>query len=1017
MSRRFEDVSAKEFSEALTEINKDGQIVRYICDYTNCAAADLFQQEKWREIPGILLVLCLQPLLKVLQRLNVDIDTVCGRNGLNLLQIAVSLSNQSKDPQISSRIAAAMAAYGMADKEIEKWEVIKKLLHAGASPNCRDENGDLPLTTFTKQLISNPVEDWEERIKLIFPRDGHINDKNHLGETPLQVFLGNLPAVGCDPDLAITEERAIAIIDLLVQYGATVQMSNLNGESILYTAVQTMSTRLVAQLARHGARDMPREPLRRVNPLHRLLTEKLAKVIDYTIYKEMITTLVWNANVDVNAASMDGARPIHLAAANFPVEFSQHLVSLGAETDRVDVCQRTVLHYAVSGNPDGKVAEYFLTMGYSPDVTDCNRYTPLHRGCTYIQSTASGFLSLVDHGANVSAKAKGGIQPIHLICTESSLKCLLNAGADINAKDAEGRTLLHSLAMHRQSDLGLITIALRYGADRTMEDFWNCKPVDYAIQEGHMRVAQLLMECPTNQPIAYGVWTVFPDQGPYTLTDADTYFTRLKNDVEGWTVLLSEALSMIRHTPSLGHVQTDMQPFAETVKHEVGQFLESVVKQIGELDPRFAGSLIKAGSMHEGTKVGKPNELDFLVDLTLFSAAVQHYKCTDLVGFVEAHCLVPFGGEMRDFFMPDGRLKSAKVLSRFIDVGQQAWKEVSGMDWPHIMADESAWIEATPDKPFHTDTLFNRVLLWLDGPYNYMQVSIDLNPVISCSGWPGEARQNTPLLCDIDHLGFKMIPKGTSIKSEHPRDLDRVCVWRLSLSHIETKIFQSLPTRLLELFAFIKAIRSELVCPTIKTCFEDDDDELYGDVPTTALSEIQVRLLGFDPDHEISEKDFDNNESENDDSDDTEHMGMGNTYPEEWGMESPQMFEEDKSDASSESGWNLDISYSGEQLLPTFYLKQLFLPLAESLVNTELTDRQLVEYTITIYKQLQEAIEAECIKNYLIPTQNIYSTLTKTEDGTVDAQHMRNFINTVRKMYCRNVIQLLEVVLKKKTDG
>ena len=103
--------------------------------------------------------------------------------------------------------------------------------------------------------------------------------------------------------------------------------------------------------------------------------------------------------------------------------------------------QFTALH-GVAGQDDIQMAELLIAAGAEVSARNDVGMTPLH-----IAQYASIVDVLVRHGADVNARAMRGWTPLHVQAQESYdtgalevMEALLDAGADPNLKDDDGRT-------------------------------------------------------------------------------------------------------------------------------------------------------------------------------------------------------------------------------------------------------------------------------------------------------------------------------------------------------------------------------------------------------------------------------------------------------------------------------------------------------------------------------------------------------------------------------------------------
>ncbi|MBQ1926217.1 MAG: ankyrin repeat domain-containing protein, partial [Proteobacteria bacterium] len=80
---------------------------------------------------------------------------------------------------------------------------------------------------------------------------------------------------------------------------------------------------------------------------------------------------------------------------------------------------------------------------------------------------------LIDAGADVNAKDNKGRTPLMLIGGDDNIEALIKAGADVNAKDNDGQTvLMHQMKLSRAHELEdeIIQSLIKAGADIEAKD-------------------------------------------------------------------------------------------------------------------------------------------------------------------------------------------------------------------------------------------------------------------------------------------------------------------------------------------------------------------------------------------------------------------------------------------------------------------------------------------------------------------------------------------------------------------
>jgi ankyrin repeat protein len=149
------------------------------------------------------------------------------------------------------------------------------------------------------------------------------------------------------------------------------------------------------------------------------------------------------------------------------VDDIQYAISRGAELTAADRMGRSVLSIAASQGERGSVD---VLIAHGADVNTRlgkHGFSPLHSGA--ITCNLEACRSLLDAGADVAAKDKEGQTALHLLAHYSPnfrkelVDFLVERGADIHAADSKGNTPLHHAARH--SNGAVAQAFLAHGAD------------------------------------------------------------------------------------------------------------------------------------------------------------------------------------------------------------------------------------------------------------------------------------------------------------------------------------------------------------------------------------------------------------------------------------------------------------------------------------------------------------------------------------------------------------------------
>lgn len=146
---------------------------------------------------------------------------------------------------------------------------------------------------------------------------------------------------------------------------------------------------------------------------------------------------------------------LHVAAVNDNVEAAAILLEHGAEINIRDAVNNdTALMYGVR---DGKlkVAEYLLTRGADPNITDKQGFAPLH--VAVARNDIELVKRLLSHGAAINARTTGHGRTALLIAAMSGfvemVRLLLDAGANPSLPDNMGTLPLQMAIEYHRSDV------------------------------------------------------------------------------------------------------------------------------------------------------------------------------------------------------------------------------------------------------------------------------------------------------------------------------------------------------------------------------------------------------------------------------------------------------------------------------------------------------------------------------------------------------------------------------------
>ena len=231
--------------------------------------------------------------------------------------------------------------------------------------------------------------------------------------------------------------------------------------------------------------------------------------------KEAVRSLL-RENVDVNASRADGATALAWAAHRDDLETAELLIRAGASVNAANEYGVTPLTLACT-NGSAAMVDTLLKAGANPNaalpagetalmacartgVPDAVKLLLARGADVNAKETRRGQTALmwaledkhlevarvlIEHGANVHARSKGGFTPLVLAareCDPASVQTLLEAGANVNEATLDGITPL--LAASANGCEALSTFLLEKGADPNAADSYGATALHYALLKG-----------------------------------------------------------------------------------------------------------------------------------------------------------------------------------------------------------------------------------------------------------------------------------------------------------------------------------------------------------------------------------------------------------------------------------------------------------------------------------------------------------------------------------------------------
>ncbi|MCP3660817.1 MAG: hypothetical protein GY830_11145, partial [Bacteroidetes bacterium] len=239
-----------------------------------------------------------------------------------------------------------------------------------------------------------------------------------------------------------------------------------------------------------------------------------------------------------------------------------------------------------------------------------------------------------------------------------------------------------------------------------------------------------------------------------------------------------------------------------------------------DIDGRFKGEILKSGSVYEGTKVGDPDEFDYMFILTEFekicSINVTDGKYDDVS--IKKRPNKP-AHEFDEIF-EDNNLKCSSVMEKFVDTCNEALMRMNYKSLPDnlyvlFQTDKTITLQADVNPGITTCEI---QFIWCGAFYKYLFITADLVPAMRVKSWPKFAETQSELLTeDIIKQGCHVVQKSDK--------------WRLSFSLAEQTIMNRLSDNLRSAYIEAKVARDPRVtfhCVIFEEEIEDWENHLSG---------------------------------------------------------------------------------------------------------------------------------------------------------------------------------------------
>ncbi|KAK0087935.1 hypothetical protein PV325_013711 [Microctonus aethiopoides] len=361
---------------------------------------------------------------------------------------AIFLVKHSKDDNLTKKTNIAGFTVLHEASKAGLADLTKLLLEKDDSGLCTtitNERNEVPLHLAVVNLHYPVVEallSTEKNLK------DQLNAKDVDGETPLSLAI--------QAPLKKTRE----IVAALINAGADINEKNDKGLSLLHQAILKEDSATAIFLLENGA-DMNVKTSDGETPLQLSVHCRLGEVVEALCRR---------------GADTSTGCPLWDALDSDQEDTASILVTHGADTDcwttGPDGCLQTLLHRAIDDNKE-EIAQFLIRSG-------CDLNAPRRPG-------ANG---------EGGEEAHDNCAPLHLCCQwglEQVVQTLVEHGANVNARDAEGKTPIH-IAIQNQHTQIISLLLCHPSLDLSLRDKKGLSPFATALTVRNNKAAQAILE-------------------------------------------------------------------------------------------------------------------------------------------------------------------------------------------------------------------------------------------------------------------------------------------------------------------------------------------------------------------------------------------------------------------------------------------------------------------------------------------------------------------------------------------
>ena len=583
------------------------------------------------------------------------------------------------------------------------------------------------------------------------------------------------------------------------------------------------------------------------------------------------------SGADVNVKNYVGQTPLHYLAASAEYNgFSESLKSLldaCACIDERDNKGKTPLQYALSSEDshDFRIVERLAQKGAKVTTTDIFKrnllHTVLENGTSDVEFVLQCIDLLSSYGLDINDTDMFGFTPLHLAVSRKNVhtsiveKCLL-LGADVTIKSKTGDIALHRSCVRYTIGPTLIDWMSNHDMNIDHLDFFDSSPLHWAIWVREQVVIKHLLKKGADANIIskseitafdlarllhfeqfdYLVGKSSPESNlcmrigdvkiDYHGTDMFeecpnlSYIDKVDWKIElGHEKSLAKFVSVILNSPSMGYFY-DL-PEYQAIDDTIDEIIKNLSEYASEKNPIFSCDVRLAGSKNETTKIGVPNEYDYVWTLSSFQSSFFPDASSSVSpDVIKLKIKNDRKLTLQQYVDTDGYLESAKLNRAFYSIINEGLIKI----FSDKSRDKFRNLYISELLDVSEGSLSCLQFTWVGPIMKLLAISVDIVPEIIIENWfpeyidTGSSLFNTMMEHKKKHISVVMKTPDENFVPDWTR------YFRLSFADWEQENIKRYPSCVIKGYILVKALIQSTYFPTI---IDADNNGYSSDFITT----------------------------------------------------------------------------------------------------------------------------------------------------------------------------------------